>query len=165
MGESNLEVDLRALEFASTIDDNLICSVCHCPFIKPIITAECEHIFCADCFESSSSSQQTATCPFCRTRIDRDKIRKAPRALSNMTDDLKVKCPLWKKGCEVISTRGSIQSHIEKYCGYVEFDCLGRDCTQKTAKRELGMGCRHHLVDCQDCHDSIMAMHLEVRTQ
>lgn len=174
---TKLEVDLRAIEFTSSIDDNLICSVCHCPFIKPIITAECEHIFCVDCFErassssssSSSSQQQQSTtstitaCPFCRSRIDREKIRRAPRAFSNMADDLKVKCPLWREGCDVISSRGSVQAHVRKYCDYAEVDCLGIDCTQKIARRELGKGCRHYLLDCRDCHDSIMALHLEVR--
>ncbi|KAI9794400.1 MAG: hypothetical protein M1816_005469 [Peltula sp. TS41687] len=161
MEDSNLEVvDLRALDFTSSIDANLICSVCHCPFIKPTITAECEHIFCAECFESSTS-QQPGTCPFCRTKIDKRKARRAPRVLSNMADDLKVKCPLQGQGCDAILMRGAVQSHVEKYCGHVEVECPGTDCVLKTARKDLGLGCRHHLVVCQDCHDSVMAMNLE----
>ena len=153
--------DLRALDITSPVDDNLICSVCHCAFIKPVITSGCEHIFCADCFESTDQ-QQSTTCPFCRSKIDPQKTRPAPRALSNMVDDLKVKCPLWRDGCEVISSRGTVQAHVEKYCKYAQVDCPENDCVRMMPRGDLEKGCRHHPIDCQYCHDSFMEMYIEV---
>ncbi|KAI9851332.1 MAG: hypothetical protein M1838_003973 [Thelocarpon superellum] len=131
-------VDLRALEYLSPVDDNLLCSVCHCAFITPVMMSKCEHIFCAECFDRASRHQK-GICPFCRTRLEGD-IRSAPRALSNMADDLRVRCPMSKQGCDVITARGSVQAHVDKYCGYAEIlHC--REDSHSSECPEMVVGC------------------------
>ena len=45
------------------IIDELLCSVCMCPFKTPV-TIECGHTFCRICLINSVSLKQT--CPICR---------------------------------------------------------------------------------------------------
>lgn len=153
-------VDLRNLEHVSPIDENLICSVCHCAFILPVMLTKCEHIFCAECFESASRQQQNI-CPFCRSPTD-GQLRPAPRAVSNMADDLKVRCPQWADGCEAIITRGSVQSHVNKYCDYTKVHCPGERCACTVLRKDSDGMCPHKLVTCEDCRDLIVQKDLAV---
>ena len=157
---STLLVDLRALDYLSPIDDNLVCSVCHCAFIKPVMMNECEHIFCSDCLEAASQHQKN-TCPFCRSRTHGEP-RKSPRALSNMVDDLKVRCPLSGAGCDVIVNRGCVRSHVDKYCAYVEVDCPAEHCASKVQRKDKSKACLHNLVACEDCHELVVQKDLPV---
>ncbi|KAI9826078.1 MAG: hypothetical protein M1832_000527 [Thelocarpon impressellum] len=152
-------LDLRSLDYVSPVDDNLMCSVCHCAFIKPVMTARCEHIFCADCFETASR-QQEDVCPFCRTKTEGD-VRPAPRALANMADDLRVKCPNSDGGCDTITTRGCVQAHVDKYCGYAEVDCPEEQCASRMQRREATEGCPHKLVACEDCREMVVQRDLQ----
>ena len=148
------QVDLRSLDHVTSIDDNLICSVCHCAFIKPVMISPCEHIFCTDCFEAASR-QRTETCPFCRTPTNGG-YRTAPRALANMADDLQVKCPHWEQGCDRLVSRGCVQSHIDKYCGYAEVDCPAERCASKILRKDLAKVCLHNIVACEDCYELVI---------
>jgi len=46
----NPPVDLRLLDYVMTFDDNLMCPICRCPFIDPVILAECDHCFAVNAF-------------------------------------------------------------------------------------------------------------------
>ena len=157
----DIEFDIRTLEYVARVDDNLICSVCHSAFVKPVITAECEHIFCAECFESATH-QSSETCPYCRSEIDDTKVRPAPRALTNMVDDLGVRCARWKSGCNVVTTRGAAAVHAAKYCGFAKLRCVAEDCQMVTLRKDIDRGCRHGLVECHDCGGRLMEFQIQV---
>ena len=160
----DVEFDIRTLEYVSPVDDNLICSVCHFAFIKPVITAECEHIFCDECFESATH-QSNETCPYCRSDIENAKVRPAPRALTNMVDDLRVRCLRWKSGCNVVTTRGAAAVHATKYCGFAKLHCVAEDCPMITLRKDIDQGCRHGLVECDDCGSRLMELEIQVRVR
>ncbi|KAI9679436.1 MAG: hypothetical protein M1817_005458 [Caeruleum heppii] len=157
-------LDLRSLDYVSPIDDNLICSVCHCAFIEPVITAACEHIFCGECFASATAAQRD-TCPFCRTTVTARDLRAAPRALSNMADDLKVRCPYAAEGCDVVLARGSVQVHVDKYCGFAEVDCPAERCLCKVRRKDRTQACRHNIVACEDCRELIVQKDLDAHRE
>ena len=156
-------VDLRSLEHVTPIDENLICSVCHCAFIHPVILPQCEHIFCAECYDSACQHRKN-TCPLCRCKSE-SKLRAAPRALSNMVEDLKVKCPSWAEGCEEIIRRGEVQAHVDKYCAYTEVKCPGENCHSMVLRKDFKDTCQHKLVACEDCHELIVAKDLKDHRQ
>ena len=156
-------VDLRSLEHITPVDDNLICSVCQCAFINPVILPQCEHIFCAECYASACHHRKN-TCPLCRCKSE-SKLRAAPRALSNMADDLKVKCPEWGAGCEEILRRGEVQAHVDKYCAYTDVACPGENCRSMVLRKDYKDSCQHKLVACEDCRDLIVAKDLNDHRQ
>lgn len=157
-------IDLRSLDYIAPIDDNLICSVCHCAFIQPVITDRCQHIFCEECFESAAAAQK-GSCPFCRSRVAEQDLRPAPRALSNMADDLRVRCPYGPDGCDVVLPRGAVQVHVDKYCGFAEVDCPAERCLCKVPRKDRDKACQHSIVACPECRELIMQRDLDAHRE
>ncbi|KAL3440901.1 hypothetical protein BJX65DRAFT_314369 [Aspergillus insuetus] len=162
-------LDLRALEYISDYDDHLMCPICHCPFIRPV-RLECDHVFCQTCLNSAIRSFATGrdgfTCPTCRTPT-RDVYLNVPRLLTNMCDEIPVRCPFSSEGCKEIIPRGHIQSHADKYCGYKLMDCPSASCDQRTRKKDLSPEdkCMHELHKCLRCDEDIMEQDYEEHVQ
>ncbi|KAI9803382.1 MAG: hypothetical protein M1833_000901 [Piccolia ochrophora] len=159
-GVSTISLDLRALDYLSPVDDNLTCSVCRCAFIKPVMT-RCEHVFCKDCFESATKHQSQIKCPFCRSSVDSSELRDAPRALINMVEDLRVKCPHRQDGCEEETTRSNIKYHVERYCELTEVECPDKECPLMISRRRSDQPCLHKQVACEDCDERMMEKDVE----
>ncbi|THC92516.1 hypothetical protein EYZ11_008027 [Aspergillus tanneri] len=86
-----------------------------------------------------------------------------PRLLSNMCDDIRVKCPFLTEGCKEIIPRGHVQSHVDKYCGYKLMDCPATLCDKKSRKKDLNPEnrCMHELQKCFGCEGEIMEQDYE----
>lgn len=154
-------VDLRALDFVSSYDSHLMCPICHCPFVQPV-QLQCDHVFCQKCLGSAITTFRSADsdefpCPSCRTPTTRISTS-VPRLLVNMCDEIKVRCPLVKEGCEEIVPRGHVQSHVERYCGYRLVPCPDESCGKKTRKKDLQSDerCMHSYCRCQRCNQDVM---------
>ncbi|KAL3467914.1 hypothetical protein BJX64DRAFT_125176 [Aspergillus heterothallicus] len=162
-------LDLRALEYISDYDDHLMCPICHCPFIRPV-RLECDHVFCQTCLNSAIRSFTTGrddfTCPTCRTPT-RDVYLNVPRLLTNMCDEIPVRCPFSSEGCKEIVPRGHIQSHADKYCGYKLLECPSTSCDLRTRKKYLSPEnkCMHELHKCLRCDEDIMEQDYEEHVQ
>lgn len=174
-GDSDDVLDLRGLEYVSSYDDHLMCPICHCPFVRPVRLG-CDHVFCQACLNIAIHSFAAGredftfgghgegfTCPTCRTPT-RDVYLNVPRLLTNMCDDLPVRCPYSNEGCEEIVPRGHIQTHADKYCGYKLISCPSPDCDQRTRKKDLSpeKKCLHELHKCLRCEKDIMEQDYEV---
>ncbi|KAL4807692.1 hypothetical protein BDV18DRAFT_107003 [Aspergillus unguis] len=159
------QIDLRELEYIISYDDHLMCPICHCPYIRPVRLG-CDHVFCQTCLNTAirsySSSRDDFTCPTCRTPT-LDVYLNVPRLLTNMCDDLPVRCPFTSGGCKEIVPRGHIQSHADKYCGYKMMDCPSPSCEEKTRKKDLSPEgkCMHELHKCLRCEADIMEQDYE----
>ncbi|KAL2068876.1 hypothetical protein VTL71DRAFT_15214 [Oculimacula yallundae] len=153
-------VDLRAVTYENAVDENLICPICHCPLIDPIIT-ECDHIFCRSCIEESVTHSRT--CPIDRSPLDQDisSLKRAPKIILNQLDSLKAKCPC----CDVAFARSMLVNHLEKYCPETVMRCPGRDtekgCMENVQRRLAGRGCLHYEADCPDCFQSLQEVDME----
>ncbi|KAL4909309.1 hypothetical protein BDW74DRAFT_79943 [Aspergillus multicolor] len=153
-------IDLRGLEYISDYDDHLMCPICHCPFIRPVRLG-CDHVFCQTCLNFAirtfAGGPDDFTCPTCRAPT-RDVYLNVPRLLTNMCDDLPVRCPFSSEGCKGVVPRGHIQSHTDKYCEYKLMDCPSPSCGEKTRKKDLSMDgkCMHELHKCLRCDADIM---------
>ena len=156
-------VDFRSLEYVSSYDHNLMCAICHCPFVHPV-KLECEHVFCQRCVNQAMRHQHhsSRSCPSCRRRIDQASITPVPRILDQILDELLVKCPLQPEGCLETMPRCRVQDHILKYCPYSEVDCPSEECLltlrRKDADKRL---CLHQAVECDDCKQSMLKRDLE----
>ena len=160
-------VDLRALDYVSSYDAHLMCPICHCAFIDPV-RLQCDHVFCQKCLCSAiattTSDRDGFTCPTCRTPTQ-EVHTDVPRLLTNMCDDIRVKCPFSNEGCTEIIPRGHVQSHVDKYCGYRLIDCPSEECDKKARNKDLDSDqrCMHGLRPCSYCEEEVMEQDYEVR--
>ncbi|KAL1957399.1 hypothetical protein VTO42DRAFT_6079 [Malbranchea cinnamomea] len=172
--EPSSVVDLRSLEIVSDYSGHLMCAVCHCPFIRPI-RLRCDHIFCQTCLDDCIRSAQTLTsfsppsdnflCPTCRTPTNAS-FQTVPRLVMAMCDEIVVKCPFAKEGCEETIQRGHVQAHVDKHCDYRLVRCPDTSCDKKIRKRDLDADgkCLHTLCQCQRCGESVMQLEYQSHT-
>ena len=156
-------VDFRSLEYVGSYDHNLMCAICHCPFVFPV-KLDCEHVFCQRCVNQAMRHQdrELRSCPSCRRKIDESSITPVPKILEYILDDLLVKCPLWSDGCLEQMPRCRVQDHILKYCDYFEVGCPCENCFLTIQRKDLdSVQCLHYMVKCEDCEQSIMKRDLE----
>ena len=76
---------------AAAISRHLLCSICHGVLERPVQTA-CEHLFCEDCLLAWLCRK--ATCPVCTAVTEPEAVKRAPRAIVGLIDDLEVRCDL-----------------------------------------------------------------------
>lgn len=157
------QVDLRALEYVGPYDLNLMCAICHCPFVDPV-TLDCEHVFCKRCVSQAlwQQARDAWTCPSCRRKIERFSMDSAAKILDRILDDLVVKCPQSSQGCQAELPRCSVQDHVDKYCPYTEVNCALEECHSSIRRKDADSGrCLHFQVECKDCERRVMKMDLE----
>jgi hypothetical protein len=150
-------VDFRDLEYIQPYSENLVCPICHVPFITPVALS-CDHIFCGDCLETALEHQppESRSCPFCRTYATSRDIAHVPQMINNMLDELKVQCPLKSKGCSQVINRGVVEQHVALYCDHTEVDCPDKSCRRKIERIHTKDGrCCHKLIKCAGCEEDI----------
>ena len=138
-------VDLRSLDYLSEYDSNLMCPICHVPFIDPVVL-DCDHTFCHDCFEeyrNGGPSTDRSKCPACRS-YHLGGSRKASRLIKNMCNDIQVRCP--NNDCDVVAARGYIEQHAARECAEQEIPCPDSNCSRKSKRK--------HFVPDQCIHSS-----------
>jgi hypothetical protein len=81
-----------------------------------------------------------------------------------MCDEILVKCPYSKEGCEEMIQRGHVKAHVGKYCDFRLVRCPEPLCDRKTRKKDLDPDgkCRHVLRECEDCGDILMDLDYKV---
>ena len=146
-------IDLRALEYLEPYDQNLMCAICHCPFVAPV-RLDCDHVFCKDCVDKALMQQtrHTRCCPTCRKPTTISSSISMPRLLDRILDELVVKCPHFGEGCQEKMTRGSVKDHSTIYCNYKEIPCPSEGCRLPICRKDVDKTrCRHRLIPCKDC--------------
>jgi TNF receptor-associated factor 5 len=152
-------VDLRSLDYVSSVDENLVCPVCRVAFINPI-TTHCDHVFCRDCFDHSYTISKT--CPIDRLPlILPHDIGPTHRLILNQLDGLEVRCPNTADGCEKILARSMVQNHVDKYCSHSLVNCSEITCHGLVARKDLSRGCLHWESTCPDCEETLEEVHME----
>jgi len=162
----NPPVDLRLLEYVEHYDENLMCPICRCPFVDPVVLTECDHCFCRDCIRQTWTSTYTplgsrGDCPSCRTPAKLGPRSAVSKILTNILDDLLVRCPNGEDGCKAAVKRGEVQDHINIYCGFANVDCPAENCELPVRRKDSVHGCLHYGVSCMDCHQSMQKASLE----
>lgn len=130
----DLSIDMMNLIYVPTTNsqlDHLTCPICKLPFINPWSTI-CGHTFCKDCiFESLLGTGDK--CPLDRVNLhinkqgdfieDSDDLFQAPIILSNIADDLEVKCLNMERGCGWVGPRWEVENHIVEKCEFTRVKC------------------------------------------
>ncbi|KAL9114552.1 MAG: hypothetical protein Q9187_007464 [Circinaria calcarea] len=153
-------VDFQDLEYVEGYDENLMCAICHCPFVSPV-RLDCDHVFCQSCVHRAM--EHSESCPTCRKRsTEQPEGVPVPKLIQSMLDGLLVKCPLREEGCTETMTRGSVQDHIDQYCDYTKVKCPWERCTLKARRKDAKkLWCQHSMLSCRDCRQDIMERDLD----
>lgn len=153
-------IEFKSLTYVGHVNENLTCPICYCPFDNPI-RLPCDHFFCEDCIGEAVQSQPHGLqcCPVCRSSIDQSSTSAAPRIIKQMLDDLRVRCPSHRHGCDAEMPRSSVQDHIENECYYAEIECPVNHCPHWISRRDAqSRTCLHRLTTCDDCKQPLMGM-------
>lgn len=156
-------VETRSLEYIGSYDNNLMCPICRCPFVDPT-KLNCDHYFCRTCITTALSHQgsESKSCPTCRRRTSEDSVVAAPKLISRILDELRVKCLYHLKGCPEEMPRGAIQGHIDHYCGFVDIQCPSENCSLLVRRKDASRKrCLHHRVHCQYCDELYYVFDIE----
>lgn len=160
-------VDLRALEYVSPYDHNLMCAICYCPFLNAV-RLPCDHVFCLGCVNEAMKISgigfrpSSVNCPSCRRLIHASEITSMPRILDRMLDDLMVRCPLKDEGCNEQVQRCEVQQHVDKKCAYSEVECPAESCMLSILRKDAEkQRCLHGMLQCEDCNQLVMERDLE----
>ncbi|UJR32902.1 hypothetical protein I4U23_020363 [Adineta vaga] len=120
----------------SSIDPNLICSICQKPFKEPVCTS-CDHTYCKGCITRWLTKNTIQSCPTCMKKpLSTKELTQASRPLRNMLDQIRVRCTL----CEETGLqRGNFLDHINKICPKAMVQCLAMDikCPWNGRREEL----------------------------
>ena len=164
----NPPVDLRLIDYVSPYDNNLMCPICRCPFVDPVVLTECDHCFCRDCIRQTWNTNTTYTplgprgdCPSCRTPAKLGPRSATSKILVNLVDELIVKCPKTDDGCKAEVKRGEVQDHLSIYCGYALVECVAEDCDLPCRRKDATQGCLHFGVSCLSCHKEMQKWRLD----
>ncbi|EME40945.1 hypothetical protein DOTSEDRAFT_74483 [Dothistroma septosporum NZE10] len=164
----NPPVDLRMLDYVIEYDDNLMCPICRCPFVDPVVLDECDHCFCRDCIRQTWTTTTNynplgprGDCPTCRTPAKLGPRSSTSKILGNILDDLLVKCPKADDGCQAQVKRGEVQDHMSIYCGYAMIECPIEQCELPVQRQYSKQGCLHYGVSCLACREELQRCYLE----
>ncbi|GME51149.1 TNF receptor-associated factor 2 [Neofusicoccum parvum] len=162
-------IDYKQLDLVAPCNDNLLCLICQEPFVNPKRLL-CDHTYCEECLNTHiryaitpySQPGAAAQCPTCRRELH---IGAEPlgvqRMITNMLDELAVKCPNTKEGCGWQGQRCEAQDHVDFVCDYRKVECPLRTCSQPVMAKDVHKGCLHNLVDCEACGESVMEINLD----
>ena len=156
-------VDFRSLEYVGSYDHNLMCAICHCPFVTPV-KLDCDHFFCEKCINLALMHQENDVkcCPTCRRKTSQNSIVPVPKIINRMLDELLVRCPAQKEGCAEELVRGTVQHHVDRYCSFSEVECPSDKCSRTVKRADAGKKrCLHNNVRCHYCDLLFMEQDLE----
>ncbi|KAK6435535.1 hypothetical protein LTR95_008278 [Oleoguttula sp. CCFEE 5521] len=141
-------VDLRALEYVSPYNENLVCPICRCPFVDPVLLSNCDHCFCRDCIRQTWATNTTAhtpsetrgSCPSCRAPAQMGPRSATSKLIVNILDELVVECPTSE--CDAKVRRGEVQDHRME-----EHEVAQRQLTRKLEVLQDGFATMQTILD------------------
>ncbi|KAI8583007.1 hypothetical protein K450DRAFT_225891 [Umbelopsis ramanniana AG] len=155
------EVDLHNLTFTETVNANLICCICHAPFVEPM-ASPCGHIFCESCiYQALESASQ---CPVDRSPLALSDLKTAVKIIHNMVNELQTYCPRVSFGCNHVGQRHMIEHHLKNDCEYTLLPCELEECGELILKKDMNSHvetCRYRMSECMMCRKKMRAFELE----
>ena len=98
--------------FTSSVDEELICTICGGVLEDPLQAPACEHAFCAACIHEWLNHQQT--CPVDRRNLTPHQLKQVPRILKNLLSKLTIQCENAMFGCEGVVRLDQLRSHLSQ---------------------------------------------------
>lgn len=137
----------------TSIDVNLMCSVCHAIFTDPYCTP-CGHTFCRQCI----TQRNQTTCPICNIDISQGDFQPASRVLVNLIGRERMICQRCGQGGIY---RENIGDHLHETCAKRSATCPAADirCSWTGAHDQLD----EHLLVCG--FHSVRSLIIQLRSE
>ena len=128
------------------------CPICHLGLKEPQLTI-CGHQFCGGCLRPLIKDNKLA-CPVCRTELKSSDLF-PNNAIKRDVLNLKIKCDLYREGCEWVAELAQKEAHFEQ-CGFVTVPCpqqCGMPVRRKDLEKHKTSQCKFRDVTCPHCHE------------
>ena len=139
--------------FEQTVSQRLHCCICT-NVIKDPAMCHNEHIFCRACITRHLMYSQT--CPTCMQPLTVQTLRQAPRTVTNLLSELKIRCEFVDRGCGKMVDLGDLERHVA-HCGFAPAVCSNEGCQLEVNKQDLlhheTAVCEQRRVQCHSCND------------
>ncbi|CAB3996080.1 E3 ubiquitin- ligase NRDP1 [Paramuricea clavata] len=142
--------------FENEVDSTLLCPICS-NVLKDPVQCPNEHYCCRSCIVKHLH-ENSETCPTCQHHLTQETLSKPPRLLTNMLQNLKIRCDHAKRGCQELMKLEFLDRHV-KSCGYSPTRCTNSGCSQiinqHEKERHENELCRFRLIVCDDCKQQV----------
>ena len=133
---NNIKVGGYDYHFVDSLNDRLICKICHLPSINPYLSVCCGHLFCKSCLDKLKHSLTiTNACPVCR---DEEFVTFPNKAVDREIKCLHVYCTNKVIGCDWQGELSDINNHLgnSNGCQFEEVQC-SNECGKMIEQRHL----------------------------
>ena len=142
--------------FENEVDSTLLCPICS-NVLKDPVQCPNEHYCCRSCIVKHLH-ENSETCPTCQHHLTEETLSKPPRLLTNMLQNLKIRCDHAQRGCRELIKLEFLDRHV-KSCGYSPTHCTNPGCSQVINQHEKERHenelCRFRMVVCDDCKQQV----------
>ena len=142
--------------FQNEVDGTLLCPICS-NVLKDPVQCPNEHYCCRSCIVKYLH-ENSERCPTCQHHLTEETLSKPPRLLTNMLQNLKIRCDHAKRGCRELIKLEFLDRHV-KSCGYSPTRCTNSGCSevinQHEKERHENELCRFRMVVCEDCKQQV----------
>ena len=140
--------------FQHPVGHTLHCSICMNVLKDPVMCRQNEHLFCRACITIHLMNFQT--CPSCMEPLTVETLRQAPRTVTNLLSELKIRCQFFDRGCRQFVELGNLERHIAD-CGLAPAVCSHEGCQVEVNKQDLlhheTSVCELRRVKCHSCNE------------
>ena len=140
--------------FQHPVGHTLHCGICLNVLKDPVSCRHNEHLFCRACITIHLMNFQT--CPSCMEPLTVESLRQAPRTVTNLLSELKIRCQFFDRGCGQFVELGDLERHVTD-CGFAPAVCSNEGCQLEVNKHDLlhheTAVCELRRVKCHNCNE------------
>ena len=140
--------------FQQSVSHTLHCGICLNVLKDPVSCQHNEHLFCRACITIHLMYSQT--CPSCMEPLTVQSLSQAPRAVTNMLSELKIRCQFFDRGCGQFVEIENLERHFTG-CGFAPAVCSNEGCQLVVNRQDLihheTAVCKQRRVKCHSCNE------------
>ncbi|CAB4022416.1 RING finger 151-like [Paramuricea clavata] len=138
--------------FQQAVSQYFKCVICRNVLRDPVTCRDHQHLFCRACITTHLANFER--CPSCHQELNVETLREAPRVVTNVLSELKIRCDFYKRGCPKFVELGDLEKHC-KECEFGPAMCSNQGCYLDVNRRDLMYHeravCERRRVECHNC--------------
>ncbi|CAB4016020.1 E3 ubiquitin- ligase NRDP1 [Paramuricea clavata] len=120
--------------FQQAVSQYFNCVICKNVLRDPVMCRDDQHLFCRACINTHLANFER--CPSCNQELCVHTLREAPRVVTNVLSELKIRCDYYKRGCPKFVELGDLEKHA-KECEFGPAICSNQGCFIDVNRRDL----------------------------
>ena len=138
--------------FQQAVSQYFKCVICRNVLRDPVTCRDYQHLFCRACINTHLANFER--CPSCNQELCVHTLREAPRVVTNVLSELKIRCDFYERGCIKFVELGDLEKHC-KECEFGPAICSNQGCFIDVNRRDLMYHeravCERRRVECHNC--------------